>query len=448
VLDQALERARATRPDAEAELFELLRIPSISALPEHGGDVERARDWVAGRLEAAGMEVEIAAGVISAAWLGLEGAPVLGLYGHYDVQPPDPLDLWESSPFEPSVRDGSVYARGATDNKGQLVACLRAAELALATGGPPVNLRFLIEGEEEIGGRTLPDFVRDNASRLRTDHMLVADGLFTAPGVPNLVTGLRGLLYVEIEVTGPAADLHSGIYGGAAPNPFNSLAHILSALKGRDGRVRIPGYYDQVRPPAREEVEGWRTLPVNEQRLLAEIGSSALEGEAEFRAVERLWARPTLDVHGVAGGFTGAGQKTVIPSRALAKVSMRLVPDQDPEAILASLRSFATAQATPGVRVEVRPVSYTKPVLCPADTAVAAAARRAYEAAWGAEPVLVREGGSVPVTLELREALGADLAVTGFGLPGALLHSPNEHMSLDQFHRGTEFVLHLMHELA
>lgn len=448
MLDQALERARATRPEAEAELFDLLRIPSISALPEHAPDVAAAQRWVAGRLEALGMQVETAPGVVAAEWLGIEGAPVLGLYGHYDVQPPDPLDLWETPPFEPSVRDGEVFARGATDNKGQLVACLRAAELAFATGGPPLNLRFLIEGEEEIGGRSLPDFVRKNAARLPTDHMLVADGLFTAPGLPNLVTGLRGLLYVEIEVAGPAADLHSGIYGGVAPNPMNSLVQILAGLKGRDGRVRVPGFYDQVRPPDREEVESWRTLPVNEERLLREVGSAALEGEPEFSAVERAWGRPTLDVHGVAGGFTGAGQKTVIPARALAKVSMRLVPDQDPEAILESLRAFVATLASAGVRVEVRPVSFTRPVLCGADNPAALAAGKAFAAAFGAEPALVREGGSVPVTSELQEALGANLVVTGFGLPGALLHSPNEHMSLDQFHRGTEFVLHLMHELA
>ena len=452
MLEQAIDRARSTRPEAEAELFELLAIPSVSTLPQHRDDVERACQWVVGRLEALGMEVEVARGpgnpVISAAWLRREGAPVLGLYGHYDVQPPDPVDLWESPPFQPAVRDGFVYARGATDNKGQLVACLRAAEVAFAAGGPPLNLRFLIEGEEEIGGRSLPDFVSANAGRLPTDHMLVTDGLFTAPGVPNVKTGLRGMLYVEIEVKGGAADLHSGLYGGVAPNPLNSLVHILSALKGRDGRVRIPGFYDQVLPPGREEVESWRRLPIDEERLLREIGSQALEGEAEFQPVERLWARPTLDVHGIAGGFTGAGQKTVIPAEALAKVSMRLVPRQDPELILEAMRSFVASLATPGVRVEVKPVSYTKPLAADVGNPAVVAARSAFAASFDAEPVLVREGGSVPVTLEFQESLGANLVVTGFGLPGAGLHSPNESMSLDQFHRGTEFVLQLMHRLA
>ena len=452
MLQQALEHARAGRPEAEAALFELLSIPSVSALPEHAGDIERACAWVMARLEAAGMTVELhrSAGkpVIHAEWLGREGAPVLGLYGHYDVQPPDPLDLWETPPFTPTVRNGAVYARGADDNKGQLFACVRAVECAFKTGGPPLNVRFLIEGEEEVGGRALPDFVRDNAARLPTDYLALFDGVFTAPGMPSLITGMRGLLYVEIEVTGPAVDLHSGLYGGAAPNPFNSLAHILSGLKGTDGRVRIPSFYDTVRDPAPEEVESWKQLPLGEAQLLEEIGSPALEGEADYSPVERISSRPTLDVHGIAGGFTGAGQKTVIPSRALAKVSMRLVPDQDPEEILESLRTFAAGLATPGVRVEVRPISYTKPVLCGMDHAGVAAARRAYVAAFGAEPVLERSGGSVPVALEFQEALGAKMVVSGFGLPDDGLHSPNEKMSLDQFHRATEMVLHLMYELG
>ncbi len=437
-------------PDAAEEaLFELLRIPSVSALPEHAGDVEQARQWVAARLRRLGFEIELAPGVISAEWLGRPGKPVLGLYGHYDVQPPDPLDQWRTPPFEPSVRDGYVYARGAVDNKGQLVANLVAVERAFADGGPPLNLRFLVEGEEEIGGRSLPDFVRANAARLPTDFVALIDGYFVAPGMPSLITALRGLLYVEIEVAGPAMDLHSGMFGGVAPNPFNSLAWMLAGLKDREGRVQIPGFYERVRAPAPEEIESWARLPYgDEARLLALTGARALEGEADFKPIERIWARPTLDVHGIRGGFTGEGQKTVIPSRALAKVSTRLVPDQDPAEILASLRSYVQSLATPGVTAEVRPISMTKPVLCGVDHAGVAAARRAFVAAFGAEPVLAREGGSVPVGLELQEALGAKMIVSGFGLPDDGMHSPNERFSLDQFHRGTEMTLHLMHELA
>ena len=434
---------------AEEALFELLRIPSVSALPEHAADVERARQWVAERLRRLGFEVELAPGVVSAQWLGRPGKPVLGLYGHYDVQPPDPLDLWESPPFEPAVRDGYVYARGAVDNKGQLVANLLAVERAFANGGPPLNLRFFIEGEEEVGGRSLPVFVRANAQRLPTDYVALIDGYFVAPGIPSLITALRGLLYVEIEVTGPAVDLHSGMYGGVAPNPFNSLVWILAALKDPNGQVRIPGFYDRWLAPAPEEVESWLKLPFgDEARLKTALGVPALEGEADFTPAERVWARPTLDVHGIRGGFTGDGQKTVIPSRALAKVSMRLVPDQDPEEILESLRAFAGSLATPGVVVEVRPVSMTRPVLCGVDHPGVTAARRAFAAAFGAEPVLAREGGSVPVSLELQEALGAKMIVSGFGLPDDGMHSPNERFSLDQFHRGTEMTFRLMHELA
>lgn len=434
---------------AEEALFDLLRIPSVSALPQHAADVEQARQWVVERLRRLGFDVELAPGVVSAEWMGRPGRPVLGLYGHYDVQPPDPLDLWVTPPFEPTVRDGFVYARGAVDNKGQLVANLAAVERAFAEGGPPVNVRFLIEGEEEIGGRSLPNFVRQNAERLPTDYMALIDGYFVAPGIPSLITALRGLLYVEIEVTGPAADLHSGMFGGVAPNPFNSMAWILAGLKDRDGRVQIPGFYDAWRRPAAQEVESWATLPYgDEARLLQVTGARALEGEAEFSPIERVWARPTLDVHGIRGGFTGEGQKTVIPSSALAKVSMRLVPDQDPERILESLRAHVAELASPGVAVDVRAISMTRPVLCGVDHPGVEAARRAFAHSFGAEPVLAREGGSVPVSLELQDALGAKMIVSGFGLPDDGMHSPNERFSLDQFHRGTEFTLRLMHELA
>src|SRR5579872_359935 len=434
-----MSRLSSMADAAEEALFELLRIPSVSALPDHADHVERARQWVVQRLERLGFEVELAPGVVSAQWLGRPGKPVLGIYGHYDVQPPDPLDLWVTPPFEPTVRDGFVYARGAVDNKGQLVANLAAVERAFAEGGPPLNIRLLIEGEEEIGGRSLPDFVRANAERLPTDYMALIDGYFIAPGMPSLITALRGLLYVEVEVTGPAVDLHSGMFGGVAPNPFNSMVWILAGLKDRSGRVSIPGFYDRWRPPTPEEIASWADLPYgDEARLLQTTGARALEGEADFKPIERIWARPTLDVHGIRGGFTGEGQKTVIPATALAKVSMRLVPDQDPEAILASLRSHVASLATPGVSVDVRPVSMTRPVLCGVDHPGVAAARRAFAAAFGAEPVLAREGGSVPVSLELQEALGAKMIVSGFGLPDDAMHSPNERFSLEQFHRGTE----------
>jgi acetylornithine deacetylase/succinyl-diaminopimelate desuccinylase-like protein len=454
MLDQVLERARARRAEAEAELFELVSIPSVSALPEHRDDCRRAAGWLLDRVRGMGMDarlVDVIDGgnpVLVAEWLGRPGAPTLTIYGHYDVQPPDPLDEWLTPPFEPTVRDGFVYARGADDNKAQHLASVLAAERWFAHGGPPVNLRFLIEGEEEIGGSSLPDLVRASAADLASDYLLIADGSFVAPGVPALVTGLRGLLYTEIEVTGPRVDLHSGIFGGVAPNPFNSLAHVIAGLKDREGVVRIPGFYDDVVPPAADELRDWSAVPVTAEQLREAMGVTALAGEPGYSAMERRWARPTLDVHGVVGGFTGAGAKTVIPARAKAKVSMRLVPRQDPDRVLAGLREAVAALATPGTSATVTKLGGAPAVLMATDHPGVGALGRAFAAAYGASPLLVREGGSVPVTVDISEALDTHLMVTGFGLPDDALHSPNERMSLDQFHRAVEAVAHLMHELA
>ncbi len=454
MLEDALTLARAGREQAEQDLFELLRIPSVSALPEHRADVRRAAEWLVQRLHAMGMEVQLVdvseAGhpVVMAEWMGRPGAPTVTVYGHYDVQPPDPLDEWLSPPFEPTVRDGFVYARGADDNKGQHLAGVKAVEHWLAAGGPPVNVRFLIEGEEEVSGRSLPGYIRAHSERLRTDYLWLADGGFTAPGMPNLLTGLRGMLYTEIEVGGPRVDLHSGIYGGVAPNPFNSLAHIIAGLKDREGRVQIPHFYDEVREPSPEEVRGWAAIPITDAGEREAMGVSELAGEPGYSPIARKWVRPTLDVHGVIGGVTGEGSKTVIPARARAKVSMRLVPDQDPAVVLDNLRECVAGLATPGTRAEVRELNRALPVRLDVDHPGIAAASRAFEAAFGAAPVLTREGGSVPVTIDFQEALHPHLLVSGFGLPGDALHSPNERFSLDQYHRGTEMVIHLLQELA
>jgi acetylornithine deacetylase/succinyl-diaminopimelate desuccinylase-like protein len=453
MIDQALERARAGREQAEADLFEFLAIPSVSALPAHNDDTRRACEWTAERLRRMGMAVEVAevAGgrhpVVSAEWLGRPGQPTLAIYGHYDVQPPDPLEEWLTPPFTPTVRDGRVYARGACDNKGQVLAGIKAAEHAFATGGPPLNLRFLIEGEEEISGPSLPRFLRENAARIPSDYVLIADGEFTAPGLPNLLTGLRGLLYTEIVAEGAAADLHSGIFGGVAPNPLNTLAHVISALKGRDGRITVPGFYDDVVQPTEEEVAAWDRLK-DEATLKRLMGVRALEGEEEFSPAERTWGRPTLDVHGIIGGFIGEGSKTVIPARAKAKVSMRLVPGQDPDEIHQSLATYLKGLETPGVALSLVRLGQAPPVLAGVDHPGIAAARKAFVKSFGAEPVLVREGGSVPVTVDFQEALQPMLMLTGFGLPDDALHSPNEKMDLEQYHRGTEMVLHLMEELV
>jgi acetylornithine deacetylase/succinyl-diaminopimelate desuccinylase-like protein len=454
MLDEVLARARASRHEAEVALFDLLSIPSVSALPEHRDDCRRAAGWLLERLAAMGLDarlvdvVENGCPVVVAEWLGRPDAPTLTVYGHYDVQPPDPLDEWRTPPFEPSVSDGFVYARGADDNKGQHMASVVAAQHWFACGGPPVNLRFLIEGEEEVGGRSLPQLLRTRAASLATDYLVIADGSFVAPGLPALVTGLRGLLYTEIEVRGPAVDLHSGIFGGVAPNPFNSLAHVVAGLKDRDGVIHIPGLMDDVEPPAPEELRDWQALPVTAEGQRQAMGVAELAGEAAYSVPERKWSRPTLDVHGVIGGFSGAGSKTVIPARATAKVSLRLVPRQDPAKVLAGLREAVAALVTPGTTATVTELASGPAVLMETDHPGVGALRRAFAAGYGVEPVLVREGGSVPVTIDIQEALGTRLLVTGFGLPGDALHSPNERMSLDQYHRATDTMITLMHELA
>lgn len=454
-LDLALQHAREQRPRSQDDLLELIRMPSISALTEHRADCRHAAEWIADRLRQAGMAVDVVDvlehgnPVVVAEWLGAgPERPTLAIYGHYDVQPADPLDEWVSPPFEPTVRDGVLYARGADDNKGQLMCGLRAAELAFEAGGPPVNLRFLIEGEEEVAGESLAQYLHREAAQIPTDYVFIADGQFVAPGLPNLLTGLRGLVYAEIEAAGAAVDLHSGIYGGVAPNPLNTLAHVICALKDRVGHIQVPGFYDDVIPPSDEELAGWRQLPITEEEQKQAMRVKALEGEPDYSPVERKWARPTLDVHGIAGGFQGEGQKTVIPARATAKISMRLVPDQDPERIFETFVGFVEAQATPGITLTVRKLSIGRPVRTGTDHPGVAAARAAFKAAFGAEPVLTREGGSIPVTSEFQQALGSHLLVTGFGLPGDALHSPNEHYALDQYFRGIEMVLHLMHHLG
>ena len=453
MLKDALALAKEGREQALADLLEFLAIPSVSSLPDHDADTRRACDWTADRLRRMGMTVEVANipggrhPVISAEWLGRPGKPTLAIYGHYDVQPPDPLEEWLTPPFQPAIRDGKVYARGACDNKGQVLAGIKAAEHAFATGGPPLNLRFLIEGEEEISGPSLPRFLRENAARIPSDYVLIADGEFTAPGLPNLVTGLRGLLYTEIVAEGAAADLHSGIFGGVAPNPLNTLAQVIATLKGRDGRVTIPGFYEDVVPPTEEEVAFWDR--VKDAATLKELmGVRSLEGEEGFSPAERTWSRPTLDVHGIVGGFIGEGSKTVIPARAKAKVSMRLVPRQDPGKIFAALTTYLHELESPGVKLSLVKLGEAPPVLAGVDHPGTAAARIAFVKSYGAEPVLVREGGSVPVTVDFQEALKPMLMLTGFGLPDDALHSPNEKMNIEQYHLGTEMVLHLMEELV
>lgn len=450
--DYASERAE----ESVQALLRLLRIPSISALPSHAGDTRQAAAVTADLLRGAGMEnvhlAEPATGypVVRGDWLGAPGKPTLLLYGHYDVQPPDPLEEWKSPPFEPAVEDGRITARGASDNKGQFVAILKGVEAVMQTEGRlPVNVKWAIEGEEESGGKALPNYLREHKEEMAGDTVFVADNHFPAPGLPAILTGLRGLLYLELEAEGAAVDLHSGTYGGAAPNPFNALAWVIAGLKDPQGRVTIPGFYDRVVDPGTDEVDSWKRLGIDEERLLRdEIGSDSFFGEPGYSVLHRLYARPTLDVHGIRGGFTGEGAKTVIPASAVAKISMRLVPEQDPREILAAFEKRVQELATPGVRLTVKPINVDPPVKMAVGGRGVQAAVRAFKRGFGADPVMVRMGGSIPVMSAFQEALGVELVASGFGLPDDRLHSPNEKFDLAQFQGGIRTTAAMLEEFA
>ena len=365
--------------------MEELRIPSISTLPERRPDCIANATWLQARLQRMGFEarlVDVLDGglpVVVAEWNGAPGKHHLTIYGHYDVQPADPLDLWTSPPFEPKVHDGQLYGRGSADNKGNHMAAVKAVEHLVESGGLPINIRFLIEGEEEISGHSLPRYLRENAAGLRTDSVLVWDGGFDEAGRPTLATALRGLLYLELHARGPGVDVHSGIFGGVAPNPINTLARVIGELKDRDGHVTIPGFYDAVLAPSPQELEAWRHDDANfAAEALRMTGARALEGEPLFMALERTGSRPTLDANGILGGFVGDGQKTVIPATAFAKLSMRLVPDQDWKAILDAFQSYVQTLTTPGVDLRVELLSAAPPVTCGVDHPAAVALKAAF----------------------------------------------------------------------
>ena len=455
VEQDALTRAAAARDADLNDLFEELRIPSISTLPERREDCLRNARWLRDRFEKLGFETEIVdvmeggLPVVVADWNGQPGQPHLTIYGHYDVQPPDPMDEWKSPPFEPVVRDGRLFARGAADNKGNHMATVKAVEHLFAAGGPPVNLRFIIEGEEEISGESLPRYIRANAKRLKTDSVLIWDSGLDEEGHPTLATALRGLLYVELHATGPAVDLHSGVYGGVAPNPINTLARIVGELKDRHGHITIPGFYDAVIGPTAEELADWKKKDAKYVETVKKLsGARALEGEEGFLALERTGSRPTLDANGIVGGFTGQGKKTVIPARASAKVSMRLVPDQDWKTILAALEKQVQELTTPGVTVTVDMLGAAPPVTCGVDHPAARAMRAAYKAAFEKETSLIRVGGSIPVSIDFQEAVGAPLVISGIAQSDSAVHSPNERLVVDNYYRGIDAVIRFICGLA
>jgi acetylornithine deacetylase/succinyl-diaminopimelate desuccinylase-like protein len=430
-----------------AGLQTFLRIPSVSTLPEHRGDVRRAAEFVLGELRAAGMDnAALIEGeghpLVYADWLHAPGKPTLLLYGHYDVQPPDPLEEWHSPPFEPSIRNGNIYARGACDDKGQTYILLKTVEGFLrATGRLPINVRVLIEGEEEVGGEHIAGYVAAHPDRLKADAALVCDTEMFAPELPTICVGLRGIVYGELIVNGARTDLHSGVYGGAAPNPIQAVAEILAALKDPSGRIRIPGFYDRVRAPSAQERAAWARLPFEEAEYLdKEIGAPELAGDPGIPVLERVWAQPTLEVHGIRGGFIGEGAKTVIPARAVAKVSMRLVADQDPGEATRQLEQ-AVARACPrGVRAEFRSIHGAKPSLIDPSHPLIQAAAEAMRQVFSRDTVYIRSGGSIPIVGLFQDHLGIPSVLMGFGLPDDNLHAPNEKFHLPNFYRGIESV--------
>lgn len=436
------------------ELKAFLRIPSVSAKSEHDTDVHSAAEWVASSMLRAGLQTANlvpTAGhpIVFGEWRGAPGAPTLLVYGHYDVQPPEPLDEWSSPPFEPEVRDGKVFARGAVDDKGQLFLYLKAVEAHMATRGTlPVNLVFLVEGEEEVGSPNIDAFLAENRDRLVCDAVLISDtGMFT-PGLPSITTGLRGLAYMEIRVQGPQSDLHSGTYGGAVVNPANALARILARLHEDDGRVAIPGFYDDVIELSARDRERIAALPHSEEELRREVGASALGGERGFTALERSWIRPTLDVNGLLSGYTGEGAKTVLPARAMAKVSMRLVPDQSHEDIERKFTRYVESLASPGVSVQVLALHGGEPWWADPAEPIFEQAARALQSAFGERPVFIREGGSIPIVRSFETLLDVPVVLIGFALPGANTHAPDEWFSLDNLGRGAEAIATLLDEAA
>jgi acetylornithine deacetylase/succinyl-diaminopimelate desuccinylase-like protein len=450
----AVDYARKNQPRYLKGLKDFLRIPSISTMPENKGDCLRAAKMLVAELTRIGMEnarliKTEGHPLVYADWLHAKGKPTGLFYGHYDVQPVDPLDEWISPPFEPTERDGNLYGRGTCDDKGQVWAQIKGLESLMAAnkGKLPVNVRIIFEGDEEVGGEGIAAFVASKPPELKADFALVCDTELFAPGLPTLCVGLRGMIYTELEVRGAKTDLHSGMYGGAAPNPFLALAQMLAKLMDEKGHILIPGFYEGIIPPSPEELKAWNSLPFDEEHYrVNEVGSHSLVGEAGYSVMERTWARPSLDVHGMPGGFTGAGAKTVIPAKAIAKVSMRLVPGMTPAKSFARFKSYIKNLSPAGVKVEVRLIHSGDPCLVRVDNPFIQAATRALKEVWGKETVFIRSGGSIPIVGDFDRYLNVPSVMMGFGLPDDCIHAPNEKFHLKNFELGIESVVRFLEE--
>ncbi len=452
----AVDYAKQNQPRFLNELKDLLRIPSISTLDDHKADVHRAAEFVAADLRRIGFEnVEIIPTpghpLIYADWLHAAGKPTALCYAHYDVQPPDPLDEWISPPFEPAERNGNVYARGAVDDKGQLWMQLKAFEsLMQGHGGKlPINVKVIIEGEEEVGGESIAAYIRKQGKKLKADFALVSDTELFAPNLPTLCVGLRGLVYTELECSGAMTDLHSGMYGGVAPNPLFALIEIISQLKDAKGKILIPGFYQHVKAPSKAELATWKKLPFKEEHYRkTEVGSKVLTGEPGYGVLYRTWARPTLEVHGMPGGFTAPGAKTVIPAKASAKVSMRLVPNMDPDDIVRKYTRFVQRLTPKGVDVKIKIHSKGAACVVGTDNKYVKAATAAMHEIFKKDTVFIRSGGSIPIVGDFQNVLKLPTLMMGFGLPDDNLHAPNEKFHIPNFYRGIESIVRLFEIVA
>jgi acetylornithine deacetylase/succinyl-diaminopimelate desuccinylase-like protein len=452
MLQTVLQTIDARKSQCASELRELLAIPSVSAKPEHQEDMRQCAQWLADRLSSAKLDATVLPTgghpVVLAKNKHVAGRPTVLVYAHYDVQPVEPLDLWTTPPFEATIRNNAIYARGAADDKGQLWAHVEAVVAWQGHGGLPINLTLLIEGEEEIGSDHLAEFVRSHQKELKADIAVISDTNQFAPGIPAITYGLRGLVYMEVTVTAAGHDLHSGLYGGSVPNSANVLVKLLATLHDEEGRVTVPGFYDKVLPLQDDEKKMWAKLPFDEKAYAAEVKIPSLSGEVGFTTLERCWVRPTCDINGLTSGYQGPGAKTVIPAKASAKVSMRLVPQQDPIAIRDAFAKAMRDRTPKNVSVEVSCHSFTPAVLVPIHGPAMELASEAVEIGFGKRPTLIRGGGSIPVVELIKSVLGIDTLLIGFGLPDDRVHSPNEKFDLDSLHHGARTAAALYERLA
>ncbi len=454
MLKEALDYAHQNHERFLTELKEVLTIPSISTDPAHKDDMQHAAEWMANQLRSIGMEnVQIMPTgghpVVYGDWLHAgKKAPTVMVYGHYDVQPPDPLELWSTPPFEPAIRGDNLYARGSADMKGQVVASLKAVEAIMRNGGLPVNVKWLIEGEEEIGSEHLDDFIKEHKDLLDCDFCLNTDAGILAEDQPSITTGLRGLAYFELRVQGPSKDLHSGLFGGIVHNPAQALAELIAGMHDKKGRVTLPGFYDKVRKLSKKERKDFDRLPVKKKLYLEQTGAPALWGEPDFTPQERLGARPTLEVDGLLSGFTGPGSKTVLPAWAMAKISCRLVPDQTPKETLKQMQKYLKENAPKDITWELTYLHGAGAALVSTDSAGIKAMSEAMQEVWGKEPYFPREGGSIGVVVQLQKRLGVDSVLSGFALPDCDAHSPNEKLHLPTWDRGIDTLIRFFYNLA